>query len=64
MTPFYGAAILCLDDDNLRSLLPRVHRRFVTYGFRDGADISADEISIRESGSSYRLRIRGGWPGW
>ena len=63
MTPFYGAAILCLDDDNLRSLLPRVHRRFVTYGFRDGADISADEISIRESGSSYRLRIRGGVAG-
>ncbi len=36
--PFYGLAILCIDDDNMRSLLDRVHRQFITYGFSDDAD--------------------------
>jgi len=30
--PFYGQAVLCLDDPNVRSLLPRVKKRYVTYG--------------------------------
>jgi len=36
--PFYGRAVLCLDDDNVRELLPQVQRHFVTYGFSDDAD--------------------------
>lgn len=36
--PFYGMAILCLDDPNVRGLLDRVHRQFVTYGFSEDAD--------------------------
>ncbi|WP_239495326.1 UDP-N-acetylmuramate--L-alanine ligase [Salinicola halophilus] len=36
--PFYGRAVLCLDDDNVRELLPRVQRHFVTYGFSEDAD--------------------------
>ncbi|MFO8045115.1 MAG: UDP-N-acetylmuramate--L-alanine ligase [Halomonas sp.] len=36
--PFYGLAILCIDDDNMRGLLDRVHRQFITYGFSDDAD--------------------------
>ncbi|MCC5883580.1 MAG: UDP-N-acetylmuramate--L-alanine ligase [Halomonas sp.] len=36
--PFYGLAILCIDDDNVRSLLDRIHRQFVTYGFSEDAD--------------------------
>ena len=38
--PFYGAAILCLDDENVQQVLPKVRRRTITYGFssqaRDG----------------------------
>ena len=30
--PFYGAAILCLDDENVQQLLPSVNRRTITYG--------------------------------
>src|ERR1700684_3690264 len=30
--PFYGAAILCLDDENVQQLLPSVNRRAITYG--------------------------------
>lgn len=36
--PFYGQAILCVDDDTVRGLLPRIKRQFVTYGFSDDAD--------------------------
>ncbi len=63
MTPFYGAAVLCLDDANLRTLLPRVRRRVVTYGLDRAADVSATDISIAATGSRYRLRVKGALAG-
>lgn len=63
MTPFYGGAIVCVDSENVRSLLPRIRRRVVTYGFSDDADISAERVSISEDGSRFELRIRGGFAG-
>ncbi len=36
--PFYGLAILCIDDEHVRGLLDLVHRQFVTYGFSADAD--------------------------
>src|SRR5580658_2674206 len=36
--PFYGMAVLCNDDDRLRSLLPRLTRRATTYGLRPDSD--------------------------
>ena len=42
--PFYGQAVMCVDDDNVRDLLPEVTRKVVTYGTREGADVRADEI--------------------
>ena len=36
--PFYGMVVICNDDDRLRGLLPRIRRRVVTYGTRDGSD--------------------------
>ena len=38
--PFYGAAILCLDDPAVQSLIPQVKRRFVTFGMAAQADVS------------------------
>ena len=42
--PFYGLSILCKENDHIRELLPRVHRRYVTYGFSDDADIIASNL--------------------
>src|SRR5215210_5647342 len=42
--PFYGAAILCLDDPHVQAVIPRVKRRRVTYGLSAQADISAHGI--------------------
>jgi len=39
--PFYGVAVACIDDENLRGLLPSVSRRVITYGFSEGADLRA-----------------------
>ena len=36
--PFYGMLVLCSDDERLRALLPRLKRRYVTYGLRQGSD--------------------------
>jgi len=43
--PFYGLAVLCLDDANVRELLPRVQRQFVTYGFDEQADYRIIEFT-------------------
>ena len=55
--PFYGASVLCLDEDRIQDLLPRVRRRYVTYGFSAQADISAEDIRLEGTGSRYQLKL-------
>jgi UDP-N-acetylmuramate--alanine ligase len=43
--PFYGMAVLCIDDDEVRSLLPEINRPATTYGFREEADVRATDVS-------------------
>lgn len=45
-TPFYGLAVLCLESENVQSLLPQVQKRFVTYGWRAHADYSVRELRV------------------
>jgi UDP-N-acetylmuramate--alanine ligase len=44
--PFYGLAVLCLDQENIQAILPRVEKRYVTYGLRTQADFLARDISF------------------
>lgn len=37
--PFYGRAVMCIDDDEVRNLLPEITRPMTTYGFSDDADV-------------------------
>jgi len=54
--PFYGAAVLCLDDPHVQAVIPKVARRRITYGMSAQADISAHEIRYDESfGSSFTV---------
>ena len=49
--PFYGAVVACVDDANVREILPRIRRRVITYGRSAGADFSVtDEQAGRFSG--------------
>ena len=50
--PFYSSVILCLDDSNTRDLVPFIERRIITYGFSPRADIYAEDIELREFGST------------
>ncbi|HZX60734.1 MAG TPA: UDP-N-acetylmuramate--L-alanine ligase, partial [Candidatus Methylomirabilis sp.] len=56
--PFYGSAILCLDQENIQALLPRVEKRFITYGLRTQADITAREIMLQGMGSEFVVVAR------
>jgi UDP-N-acetylmuramate--alanine ligase len=42
--PFYGLAVLCVDDAHIRGILPRVNRPVVGYGFSASADLHADNL--------------------
>jgi UDP-N-acetylmuramate--alanine ligase len=45
--PFYGLAVVCFDDENARSILPRIGRPIITYGLNAGADLRAVNIQPR-----------------
>ncbi len=47
--PFYGAAIICLDDPNVQLIIPNIKRRRVTYGLTAQADISALDIRYNDT---------------
>jgi UDP-N-acetylmuramate--alanine ligase len=58
--PFYGSAILCTDDANVREILLAVSKPVVTYGFRDDAMVRAADVA---SGERMRFRaLREGAP--
>ncbi|MCL7461526.1 UDP-N-acetylmuramate--L-alanine ligase [Pseudomonas sp. NW5] len=57
--PFYGLAVLCIDDPVVREILPQVSRPIVTYGFDEGADVRA--VDVRQEGMcTYFTVIRQG----
>ena len=57
--PFYGAAILCLDDENVQQILPQVKRRTLTYGSTAQVDLAISEANCGHFSSQFRLRLRG-----
>ncbi|BCR03963.1 UDP-N-acetylmuramate--L-alanine ligase [Desulfuromonas versatilis] len=56
--PFYGLAVLCLDDPNIQEIIPRVKKRFTTYGLSSQADIRATAIEHREGTTSFTVHRR------
>src|SRR5438093_2859847 len=58
--PFYGAAVLCLDDPAVQSLIPQVKRRIVTFGTAAQAPVSVVDCTLGNPGSSFTLRSNGG----
>jgi UDP-N-acetylmuramate--alanine ligase len=53
--PFYGAAILCLDDENVQRILPAVGRRVVTYGANAQAEVRITHCSIGHLAAEFHL---------
>jgi UDP-N-acetylmuramate--alanine ligase len=57
--PFYGAAVLCIDEPNVRAILTQVHRTAITYGTSAQADLVIGEIALDGLASRFRLTYRG-----
>jgi UDP-N-acetylmuramate--alanine ligase len=56
--PFFGLAVLCLDHPNIQSLIPRLKKRFVTYGLTSQADFQAKEIEFEGLSTSFDVLHR------
>ena len=71
--PFYGVAVLCADDTNVRDIMPKVSKQIVTYGLDSSANVYAENITavagqmhfdcVRVNGSSSRLPVTLNLPG-
>jgi UDP-N-acetylmuramate--alanine ligase len=70
--PFYGLAVLCIDDNEVRNILPLVQRPTLSYGFSEDAEYRAmnwqqkglmSEFTIRRPAPHKALQIQFKWPG-
>jgi UDP-N-acetylmuramate--alanine ligase len=71
--PFYGVAVVCADDANVREILPRVAKQVVSYGMTEDANIRAEDVvakngrmcftCVRRNGSTSRLAVELNLPG-
>jgi len=71
--PFYGVAVLCADDANVREILPRVAKQVVSYGLAENANIRAENVvadggrmhfdCVRRNGTTSRLAVTLNLPG-
>jgi len=53
--PFYGLAVLCIDDPVIKSMLPDISRPVLTYGFSEDADYCIKNVTIKKEKSSFDL---------
>ncbi|MBT1072088.1 UDP-N-acetylmuramate--L-alanine ligase [Pelotalea chapellei] len=57
--PFYGLAVLCLDDKNICEILPLVKKRYLTYGLSSQADIRATHVRHDGFNTSFVVHYKG-----
>jgi len=59
--PFYGKAFVCIDDANVRSIIPSMpHIKWVKYGFDDSADLYATHINLESDYSTFEVHGKDG----
>ena len=71
--PFYGVAVLCADDPNVREIMPQVSKQIVSYGLSESANVRAENIvtqdgqmkfdCVRVNGSVSRFSVTLNLPG-
>jgi UDP-N-acetylmuramate--alanine ligase len=57
--PFYGAAVLCLDEPAVQAIIPNVKRPIITYGTSSQADLIISDVELIGLESTFRLNYRG-----
>jgi UDP-N-acetylmuramate--alanine ligase len=57
--PFYGLAILCLEDRNIAEIIPRIKKRFMTYGLSSQADLRATHVKLEGFQTTFTAHYKG-----
>jgi UDP-N-acetylmuramate--alanine ligase len=57
--PFYGAAVLCLDQPNIQQMIPAVEKRVITYGLEASADLTARRLEFAGTTARFEVLRRG-----
>jgi len=57
--PFYGMAVLCADDANVREIMPRITKSMVTYGLEEGAQVRGTDISHSGGRMDFKVQRAG-----
>ncbi|MBU1399313.1 MAG: UDP-N-acetylmuramate--L-alanine ligase, partial [Proteobacteria bacterium] len=61
--PFYGLAVLCLDNESVQEIIPRIKKRYTTYGMSSQADFQAKNVLIDGLTSTYTVYHNGKYLG-
>ncbi len=54
--PFYGAVVLCMEDENIQQIFPNVRRRTITYGRSAQVDLEIQNVVLEAAGSTFTIR--------
>lgn len=57
--PFYGLAVLCLDNEAVQDVIPRIRKRFLTYGINPQADLQARDVVCKGLCSTFSVVFQG-----
>jgi UDP-N-acetylmuramate--alanine ligase len=57
--PFYGLAILCLDNESIQDLIPKIKKRYTTYGMSSQADFQIRDVAYEKRHSSFSVYRQG-----
>ena len=60
--PFYGVAVVCIDNDDIRDILPRIGRTVITYGTSADADIRVTDFVQEKAHSEFTVHRKGREP--
>jgi UDP-N-acetylmuramate--alanine ligase len=57
--PFYGTAVICLDNKIIKEIIPKINRKYITYGFTGNPDIKASNVKVQKECTSFDVIYKG-----
>jgi UDP-N-acetylmuramate--alanine ligase len=57
--PFYGAAVICMEDENVQQIFPSIKRRTITYGRSAQMDLEIQDVVLSAGRSTFAIKRRG-----
>ena len=57
--PFYGLAVLCLDNESIQDLIPEIKKRYTTYGMSAQADFQIKDVKFEKRRSRFSIHKEG-----